>query len=254
MKTSWLLLPLGLACLTLSTTRTTTAQEASQTPARRLLVDCQIGKAVLLANTEQPQAGLAVAWTLRPNRQQAAVDWTLYDDENKSWNLLQRFPVDHVAPANGDYLLVTGVLDLKTKGFTPLPSRDAYYPTKNHASLTAAWSDEAHGTRYGAIANNAGGHYFERTLELWLVQIDAQETRFSELTPAADKAVRAYLRRRDRKNAAHYVWEYDFPDTAFQGKKLAVHFAAMIPDRDDGDDGVVHFALPGGRVTGTTKQ
>ena len=205
MKTAWLLLPLGLTCLTLSAVRTTSAQEASQAAVRRLLVDCQIGKAVILANTERPEAGLAVVWTLQPNRQQAPVDWSLYDDENKSWHLLQKFPIDHETPSNGDYLLVDGVLDLKTKVFTPLPSRAPYYPTENHGSLTAAWSDEVHGVRYGVIANNGGGHYFERTLELWLVRIDAQGTHFTELTPAADRAVPAYLRKHDSKDAAGMV-------------------------------------------------
>ena len=138
--------------------------------------------------------------------------------------------------------------------FTPLPSRDPYFRSKNHGGLEATWSDEAHGTRYGVIANNDGGHSFERTDELWLVAIDARGTRFSELTPVADKAVRAYLRKHDPEDAARSFWKYHFQGGCFQGQKLSVHFDAMIPIDEPVDDGTVRFALPKGAVISTTKQ
>ena len=250
MKASRLLTLLCLPLFALSVS----AQEEPQDAPSRLLVDSSSGKVVIVAGTEETQAGLAVAWTLRPNRKHAPVDWSHYKDTDGSMHLMEKFPVDDEHPANGDYLLVNGVLDLKTKGFTPLPSRAPYFPNKNHGGLEAEWSDEAHGTRYGVIANNGGGHYVERTLELWLVQIDAQGTHFTELTPAAEKAVRAYMRKRDPKDADGYAWKCNFGDDVFQGQKLSVHFDAETALEKDMDDGTIHFALPKGTVTGTTKK
>ncbi len=250
MKTLW---PLLLLCLT-SSAGPLFAQETTRQSPRDLLVDCGSEKVVIVPGTQGLQAGLAVAWTLRPNRKRAPVDWSLYDDLGGSWYMLQKFSVDFEHPSDGDYALLDGVVDLKRKVFTPLPSREPYFAGKNHGSLDADWSDEQNGTRYGIMANNGGGHYFERTFELWLVRIDAQGTHFVELTAAADKAVRAYLRKRDPEDAAHYVWKYDFQGDDFQGRKLSVHFDAEIPVREDIDDGVVHFILPAGTVIGTTKK
>ena len=232
----------------------TLAQEGTAAASRRLLVNFQNVPVVIVPETEDSDAGLAVAWTLRPNRKHTTVDWSLYSDEEGAYELLKKFPDDFEHPADGDYRLFNGVVDLKRKVFTHLPSRDPYFRSKNHGSLEANWSSEAHGTRYGVIANNGGGHSFERTYELWLVTIDARGTRFSELTPAADKAVRAYLRKHDPEDAASSFWKYDFLNGCFQGQKLSVHFDAMIPIDVPVDDGTVHFALPRGTVTGTTKR
>ena len=72
MKRSW---PLLLFCLTWLAGQTSAQEDAAAS--RRLLVECQDGPVVIVPGTEDFDAGLAVAWTLRPNRKHIAVDWSI---------------------------------------------------------------------------------------------------------------------------------------------------------------------------------
>ena len=82
-----------------------------------------------------------------------------------------------------------------------------------------------------------------------------------DLKPVADAAIKAYLRKRDPKDAARYAWictpdpvNSTSPHTAtlFKGETLTLPFTAAIGlETQNVDAGRVSFALPQGTVTGT---
>ena len=239
------------------------AQEFAN-PLDGTLVHCGTDNVVVFEGTESKDGHFAAGWTLRPKADKPPVNWSDYHRKDLAAFLARFVPAGDIEfPTTGDYTLVNGLLNLQTKTFTPLPSKAPFYPEEPNCDLRVAWSDGRKGTRDAAVSNVVGSNHSENSVELWLVEFSAGKPRTTDLKPDADKAVGAYMAKRDPKDAAKYQWSYDFTEfeaggkptpAVFKGDTLTVHFEAQIPEQDDTDSGRVSFALPTGKVTGTTSE
>lgn len=106
------------------------------------------------------------------------------------------------------------------------------------ADVEAAWSENDKGVRYGVFFNNhQQGNFHDETIDLQLVVVGPEGAHLVNLKPAADAAIKAYLRKRNPKDAARYVWicafhvvdnegHEAFP--LFKGRTLSLPFAATM--------------------------
>lgn len=229
------------------------------------LVHCGAEQVAIIAHTESKDGRFAAAWTIRPKGKQTPVDWSAYRRDDplalvKKHGLNDNPGEDGDDPGQSGYLLVNGVLDLRAGTFTALAFESPYYPEKYRGGLEAIWSEDRHGARYGALANDVGSNHTDDTVDLRLVECGPDGVHVTDLKPAADRAVKSFLRRRDPKNYRRYSWRYDFEAighhseatlTPFQGDALTVHFNAdVFLEPNDQAAGYVSFALPKGTVTG----
>ncbi len=240
--------------------------QADPAPLDGTLVRCGADTVVVVAGTASSDGRHAAGWTIRPKDGQPAVDWSAYrrDDPQATvskYHLNDNPGEDGDDPAKSPYVLLNGVLDLRARKFVPLASGSPFFPYRRHASLAAAWSDERDGTHYAVLANNSGGRESEQTEDLSLVRLGPGAARVTDLRPAADEAVRGFLRRRDPKDCRRYVWSFDFLAIGahseatlvpFKNGALTIHFSANIPGEPNNlDVGYVTFMLPEGKVAGT---
>ena len=253
-----------LSCLLLLGLALTITQAAGQDAPNHLdgaLVDCGKDKVAILESSVSKDGHFAAAWTLRPKPGKPPVDWSVYDRTNPA-AFANRYKGEDSAdwPPDNGYQLVNGLVNLSAKSFTPLPGDESYFPGEQRCHLDAVWSEAQHGSRYAVVINAAGNRSDETTVDLCLVVASSSGVHFVDLKPAADRAVREYMHRRDPKDFQKYYWSYDFdalpngskPLETFQDNVLTIHFNADVPDRDkDFDSGRVIFSLPEGRVTAT---
>ncbi len=233
------------------------------------VVRCGAEQVVIVERTESKDGRFAAGWTIRPKGKQAPVDWSAYHRDDplpfvKKYGLNDNPDEDGDDPDKSGYRLVNGVLDLRARTFTALTFESPYFPEKYRSSLEAAWSEDRHGTRYGVLANDVGSNHTDNTVDLQLVECRADGVQVKDLKPAADQAVRSFMRQRDPKDYKRYNWHYDFEAigshseatlTPFEGDVLTVHFNAyMFLEPNNQDAGFVSFALPKGTVTGTTSE
>ena len=228
------------------------------------VVSCGAEQAVILEGSVSGDGRLAAAWTIRPKDKQAAVDWSAYHRDEpltfvKKYGLNDNLSEDGNDPAKSGYQLVNGVVDLRAHTFTAVASESPYYPDKYRSSLEAAWSPERRGVRYGVLANSVGSNHTDNNVDLQLVQFAPGDVRVTDLKPAADRSVLAFMKRRDPKDHKRYAWRYDFEAIGqhseatlipFKGDTLTVHFYAYVfLESNNQDAGFVSFALPKGTVT-----
>ena len=228
------------------------AQGAGDDPKGGTLVDCGGEKIAIFAHSESAESQYAVGWTVRPDRNKKPVDWSSYDPTNLSaW--LDKYPMDDEL-ASGEYALVDGIVDLRAGKFTPLPTHAPFWPQKNHADFGVRWSGNEHGTRYAIINNDARWS----TTNLWLVAATLDGVRFTDLAPAANKAVTALVKKHSRASANYATVFATTPAVAegktpppnpFKGKSLKVAFEAEIPKSDDpGFTGELTISIPQGTI------
>ena len=233
------------------------------------LVRCGAERVAVLADTASKDGHFAAGWTIRPKGKQAPVDWSAYRRDDplpflKRYGLNDNPSEDGDDPDKSSYRLVDGVLDLRAKTFTAFAFASPYFPDKYRSELTAAWSEDRHGTRYGVVANSVGSNHTDNNVDLQLVEVGLGGVHFTDLKPAADQAVRSFMQRRDPKDYKRYAWHYDFEAigqhseatlTPFKGDTLTINFdAEVFLESNNQDAGLVSFALPKGIVTGTTAE
>ena len=160
----------------------------------------------------------------------------------------------------GDYTVVNGLVDLRAKHFTPWQSQEPHFAGMARADVEAAWSEDDKGVRYGVLFNNHQGNSYEVTVDLQLVVAGPGGAHLTDLKPAADAAIKTYLRKRAPKDAARYAWIHTVEPVdarrpappLFKGETLSLPFtAAFSQETRNVDAGWVSFALPQGTVTGT---
>ncbi len=240
--------------------------QADPPPLDGTLVHCGAEQAVVVEDTVSKDRRFAAAWTIRPKGKQAAVNWSAYRRDDplsfvKKYGLNDNPTEDGDDPAKSGYRLVNGVLDLRARTFTALSFESPYFPEKYRSSLEAAWSEERHAIQYGVVANDVGSNHTENTVDLQLIELGPEGAHVTDLKPAADQAVKSFLRRRDPRDYQRYNWHYDFEATGhhseatltpFKGDALTIHFdAEVFLESNNQDAGYVSFALPKGTVTGT---
>ena len=240
--------------------QTIQAQEPPGDPRAGQLVDCGSEKVAIFEDTTSKDGHYALGWTVRPNRKQNPVDWSIYKPDD--WGAFYEkhsFIGDEGNEENQAYLLVDGVLDLTAKKFTPIPSKIPCFPGKNHSDISACWSGDQQGVRYALATIDRRFN----TAELWLLTIDAQGTRARNLSPEADKAVKGYMRKRDPKDYQRYEVAYLLNgrdgDSGGLLKAAAgvvtIYFDASIPKDDvNHDDGYITLSLPQGTVIRVSKK
>lgn len=219
-------------------------------------VRCGAEQVVIIEGTASADGRLAAGWTIRPKDKQAAVDWSAYR-RNEPLAFVKKYGLNDNPGEDGDdpdksgYRLVNGAVDLRAHTFTAFASESPYFPDKYRSSLEAAWSPERRGVRYGVLANDVGSNHTDNTVDLHLVQFSPGGVRVTDLKPAADRAVRDFMKRRDPKDYRRYSWHFDSEFT-FQGDVLTVHFDAYVfLESNNQDAGFVSFALPSGTVVST---
>ena len=233
------LLRVLLLCLAVCTGR---AQ--ARDPQDGALVDCGPEKVAVFEGSVSPDGHYAFGWTVRPGRNQKPVDWATYNPHTiNDW--LQAYLPEPDA-TNPDYTLVNGVLDLRTRKFTPVPSRFPYWPNKNHGDMGVAWSHGSQPGKFAVIHNDA--RFF--TIDLWLVETGDGNIRVVDLADPAEKSVRSFLHRRFPGKYGDLAVTYG--DVSFKNGAALLDFSAEIPKSadDSGGGGTVSVALPGGTITG----
>ena len=230
------------------------AQEPRDDPRAGVLVDCGGEKVAIFEHTESKDGHYALGWTIRPHRKQDPVDWSAYHRENP-WDMVEKYSgTTDDEPAKADYLVVDGVLDLRGKTFTPLPSNAPFYPNRGHAGIAVAWESDVR--RDGPTALVAIEARFS-TNDLFLVRLDVGAPQVTALSPAADKAVSDGMKKRDPKDYREYETTYQLEpggDPAsspvrFQPDALTVRFDTAEPKSAvNVDAGSITFALPKGSV------
>lgn len=243
-------------CLLLGVARLA-AQQPAPTPAANPLVDCGSDKVAVFQDTTSKDGRYALGWTVRPNRKQEPVDWSIYNPDDVG-AFYDKYPFvgtgDDDDMAKQDYRLMDGVLDLAAKRFTPLPTDNPYFPGKNHWDVGVSWSPGRTGVRQAVVGIDARFN----TYNLWLVLLKADGVQIVNLSPQADKAVAGYMRKRDPKDHARYAAIYELgepardgepPGTVFMKGKVAIRFSAEVPKSEtDHDGGLLTVAVPKGEV------
>lgn len=220
-------------------------------------VDCGNEKVAIFEGTASKDGRYALGWTVRPNRKPGPVDWSSYRPDDPG-DFYERHPF--VGTGNDydmdkqDYQLVDGVVDLRAKKFTPLQGNSPYYPGKNHWGLFVSWSKDRGGIRRAVVGNQARFS----TYNLWLVSLKPDGPQIVELSPRADKAVEAYLHKRDPKDYQRYGTSYELGDSArdsepsgtvFAEDTVTIRFIAEIPKSErDHDAGRLTLSLATGEV------
>ena len=229
------------------------AQQPPDDPQAGVLVDCGNEKVAIFERTESKDGRFALGWTIRPNQKKDPVDWSAYHRDSPL-DILEKYPTDDEHPASGDYLVLDGVLDLQQKKFTPLSSKDPYFPNYNHHGISVAWSEARGGTRYAVISNDSRFS----TADLFLVRLGSAPAQVVNLSPEANKAVAERMRKRDPKDYRDYETTYyprddadpgGTPRTEFRQDSVTVHFETSVPKSEvNTDTGRITFALPKGSV------
>ncbi len=248
-------------CLALFVVRA--AAQDHTNPADGVVVQCGSEPVATFSGTRSKDGRYAVGWTIRAKgNNKAPSPWTVCDQADPTTAAtLRLLENEDGSPRHGDYRVVDGLVDLKAKRFVPWQGGDFVYAGEAQASMVAVWSGDRQGTRYGVVFNNHEGNSYQATMDLQLVVVGPDGAHLSDLKLAADEAIKAYLQRRDPKDAAHYAWMCN-PDvisqdgrqavTLFKGETLTLPFEASVPQQyQNVDAGRVSFALPQGTVTGT---
>ena len=243
-----------LLCLPALFTIPAAAQEPSDDTRAGILVACGGEKVAMFERTESKDGHYALGWTIRPHRKQDPVDWSAYHRENPV-DMLERYPgTTDEEPEKADYLVVDGVLDLRAKTFTLLPSNAPFYPNRGHADIRVAWESDARNG--GPTALVAIGARFS-TNDLFLVRLGAGAPQVTALSPEADKAVSDGMKKRDPKDYRSYETSYQLEPSGglasspvkFQPDAVTVHFETAEPKSEvNMDAGSITFALPKGSV------
>ena len=198
------------------------AQEPPDDPQAGALVDCGGEKVAIFERTESKDGHCALGWTLRPGRRKEPFDWSAYNRSQPVETVLASTADND--PEKGDYVLVNGVLDLQGKVFTPLPSKDPYFPNYNHHGLSVAWSEERDGTRYALVSNDSRFS----TNELFLVRYGSTPVGIVNLSPEADRTVAERMRKRDPKDYRNYGTTYEPGNGADPGGTPRTAFRRVI--------------------------
>lgn len=235
--------------------------QAPADPPLNHLVQCGSEAVATFDDTLSKDGRLVVGWTIRSKGKKPPAPWVDYDQDKPAvvanMHLLQN---EDGTPRNGDCYAVDGLVDLKTKQFLELPSEDVAYQGRARGGFEAAWSGDKGGTRYGVLLNNHTGSHAIFTADLWLVEMRADGPHLTNLKPAAEGAIRGFLRKRDPKDAAQYQWQCNVDEITergqgkyhvFKGGTLTLPFEANVIDKpSDADAGFLSFALPAGTVQG----
>ena len=261
MKSLWLV----LASLCLAPCAVYAAgQEADDSPPG-VLVQCGDEQVSTFGYTVSKDGHYAVGWTIRAKGgKKVPAPWAEADQNSpataRTVRLLEN---EDGTPRKSGYTVVDGLVDLKAKHFVPWQSQEPHYVYQARGSMSVAWSEDGNSIRYGILCNNHKGNSYVTTIDLQLVVIGPDGVHLTDLKPGADAAIKAYLRKRDPKDAARYAWicepdELSGSDKAakalplFKGDTLTLPFTAAIGlETQNVDAGRVSFTLPQGAVTGT---
>ena len=224
-------------------------------PKANTLVNCGKQKVAIFANTESKDGNYALGWTILPHRARGPVNWSAYDRLDPDTFLAAHPTRDDLSP--GGYAWVNGVLDLRAKRFTPLPTAYPCYPHKPEVDLHVAWSDDQHGTRFALVGNDST----TRTFNLWLIDASPRKVSATDLAPAAGKAVDGFLRKQAPKQHADYQTSFAPADPPagskgsaglFKGTTLEIPFrsASVKTDTAPRYAGTLTVTLSRGKVTG----
>lgn len=236
-------------------------QEAADPPPG-VLVQCGDEQVATFGYTLSKDGRFAVGWTVRAKGgKKAPKPWVGFDRDDPATEATRRLLEDEDdAPRKNGYSVVDGLVDLQAKRFVPWQSQEPHFLGQARADVEAAWSENYQGTRYGILFNNHKGNSYYATMDLLLVTVGADGVHLTNLKPAADVAIKAYLRKRDPKDAARYAWiceanpvnsDSRHTITLFKGETLTLPFSAAIGlETQNVDAGRVSFALPQGTVTG----
>ena len=239
-------------------------QEAADPP-QDVLVQCGDEQVSTFGDTVSKDGHYAVGWTIRAKGgKKAPAPWAEVDQNSPATaSTVRLLENEDGTPRKSAYTVVDGLVDLRAKRFVPWQSQEPHYVYQARGSMSAAWCGDGSSTRYGILCNNHKGNSYEATVDLQLVVLGPDGAHFTDLKPGADTAIKAYLRKRDPKDAARYAWicEPDKPSdgdkgqralTLFKGDTLTLPFTAAIGlETQNVDAGQVSFALPQGTVTGT---
>ena len=179
------------------------------------LVACGQEKVVVLDDLHRADENWALGWTLRPNRNQASVEWELYDPAHPK-ELLASYPVSYHDPSSGDYLLVLGIVDLGLGKFTPLTTTrpvsvwldDGTAPFE-HGETRITWSNDQSGIRHAVVTTR----FAQGTNNFWLVKLAPGNVQATQIEPALHRAVREHVRRLRSHLPRHYAIELGGLDT-----------------------------------------
>ena len=227
------------------------------------LVPCGFEQVATFGNTLSKDGRLVVGWTIRSKGKKPPAPWTDYDqDKPEAVANMRLLENEDGTPRHGDCYVADGLVDLKTKRFLELPSEDMAYQGRARGGFEAAWSGDKGGTRYGVLLNNHTGSHAVFTADLWLVEMRADGPHLTDLKPAAEGAIRGFLRKRDPKDTAQYQWQCNVDEinergqgkfNAFKGGWLTLPFEANVIEKEsDADAGFLSFVLPAGTVKGVT--
>ena len=223
-------------------------------PKADTLVDCGKQKVAILGNTESKDGHYALGWTILPHRAKKAVNWSAYDRTDTSTFIASYPTKEDLSP--GDYALVNGILDLRAKRFTPLPTTHPFYPHKPDVEVHVAWSDDQRGTRFALVGNDAT----DRTFNLWLVEASPRKISSPDFAPAAAKTVASFLRKQAPQQYAAYKPSFAPADSPagsktsngpFKGAVLEIPFRSAIPKNEAAARyaGTLTATLSRGKVT-----
>lgn len=225
------------------------------------LVRCGSEQVALFPDTTTKDGRFAVGWTIRKHGKPGPAPWSEYDPDDQALHARMALLVgDDGAPRDGEYKPVQGLVDLRAKQFTPLPSDQPEFVGRPRTNLLVRWEEAGGVARYGVIINDHDGNSWQFTNDLWLIDLASKRPRVVDLKPAADRAIGAFMKARDPEDHARYEWSCALDRMAspnhydvFRGHALTLPFSAEIPDEPKNvDAGFVQFALPGGAVRSCT--
>jgi hypothetical protein len=236
---------------------------ADEPKADATLVRCGSDQVAIFPDTTSKDGRFAVGWTIRGHGKPAPAPWAVYDPDDQALHgRMSLLLDDEGALRKGDYTPVVGLVDLRAKQFTVLPSEEPPFPGQARADLSVRWYEPKGVARYGVIINNHDGNSSQFTIDLSLIDLSGKQARVVALKPAAEQAIGKFLQARDPKDHARYEWRCGLdrisktsraPFDAFTSDELTLPFEADIPGEPQNvDAGLVRFSLPSGAVRGST--
>ena len=229
-------------------------------PKDNTLVEVGPERVAIFPRSESPDGRYAFAWTIRPRANRPPPDWSSYKP-SAAYDWINQYPTP-CKDSPGGYSVINGLVDLRTRQFTPLDTTAPVAPNNLYTELQVVWFKDGQDFRSALVNARAEGSALWRSTGLWLIETGAQGTQVVDLTTGANQAATDFLQRVAPERAKEYWLDYELGDVkkprAAKGNApktwtIKLPFDADLPSGDGKVyAGTMAIDMPTGKITGLT--
>jgi len=238
----------GISVCAANEESTPPGKTAEETPPRLPVVELADRKAEVVAGTGSPDGRLALAWTLRPSKDAAPVDWKLLGTDREKFR--------DTYGDDGNYFVEILLVDHKSnKNLATLKLAESWsLPGYEHESLVARWGPpDQNGRRFVIV--NCDRKWSPQDVILLSVGGDSVSQR--SLLKSLDQTVQKFVAQQNKGRRAPAPKEYTIEYPIFGLPEIGEHkgfsdpatlwlpFEALIPKSEEapGYSGALHLKL-----------